>query len=144
MSSLLFPYGSARISRQAKKILTEEEIKQMLYQHTTGAWENISQSTRDKNLFQLKHKAGIIKNGHLINGNLFIIYTYLDVSPSFWADDTPNYIAFDSDQEKWAGSSFPEHNLTFISLGEYDKVLKIFSASDPLGGYFLLLNDSNQ
>ena len=138
MFPLLFPYGSARVSHEAKEILTHDQINQMLYLHTTGAWGDITESARDTNLFHIKNKAGTIKSLHSINNRVFIVATNLDVAPSLYISRYIAYIVFDSDQERWAGSSFPDYNLTFISLAEYDEVLDCFLAPDPLSYYYVL------
>jgi hypothetical protein len=138
MFPLLFPYGSARISLASRETLADDQIRQILYLHTTGVWGDIPQNTRDTNLFQLKNKAGTIKSLHSINDHVFIVATNLDVGPSLYARDTLAYVAFDSDQETWTRSSFPDYNLTFISLAEYNEVLNSFLAPDPLGSYYIL------
>lgn len=113
MFPLLFPYGLVRVSHQAKLLVSDEAIWQMLYLHSCGSFGDISPERRQENLVSIKLRDGTIESRLELNGYLFCIRTYLGYDHS---DTGPNYVDFDNDKERWFASSFPAHNITIFNL----------------------------
>jgi len=116
MFPLLFPYGLARIHEQARDCLSENDIRQLLYWHCTGAWgEHIVASRKKENMNSIGAKDGRVTSYFTVTLRTFKVTTYLNIDINDFGYDS-NYVDFDCDQNKWANSLFPVKNITFISF----------------------------
>lgn len=115
MFPLLFPYGEAKVSTQAAQHLPYEQCSNLLYLHSTGAWDATAAETKATNLANIKNKRGIVLSRHHYDESTFIIktrfnlaeedyQTFLEPHPQF---KEVNYLGW---------SDWPRRIVTVISL----------------------------